>query len=221
MMFKSQTISASLSLALLLAAVDIAQAKPSLETRSPTETKEFDRDENGTPDAYWEKYNLDDGLTIETHERLEESSGKLRGRVTYIKVDDKYVWTETYLPSLRERDVTVERRSPFNISTTLHGKSGKATVTLIGDKARIVAVLVREKGGRLSPVTDEELERLEKLGQAVSEFAQGIVDDSEELEDSKAKASEHLRRLDDAVTEYTQSGSEQTNGPTESENEAK
>jgi hypothetical protein len=221
MVFKSQVISALLSLTLFLAAGDIAQAKPSLETRSPSETKELDRDENGTPDAYWEKYNLDDGLTIETHDRLEENSGKLQGRVTYIKVHDKFVWTETYLPSLRERDVSVERHSPFRLSTTFHGKSGKATVTLVGDKASLVTVLVREKGGRLSPITDEELERLNNLGQAVSEFTQGILDDSEELEDSKAKADEHLRRLDDAVTEYTQSGSEQANGPTEPENEAK
>jgi hypothetical protein len=221
MMFKSQRFSASLTLAVLLAAGDVAQAKPSLETRSPAESKELDRDENGTPDAYWEKHNLDNGLTVETHERFEEGSGKLRGRITYIKLHAKHIWSETYLPSLRERDVTVERLSPFNISTTFHGKSGEATVTLVGDKASLAAVLVREKGGRLSPVTDEEFRRLEKLSQGVSEFAQGILENSEELEHSTVKASEHLRRLDDAVSEYTQGGSEQANAPIESENKAR
>jgi hypothetical protein len=221
MMFKSQTISASLSLALLLAAGDIAQAKPSLETRGPTETKELDRDENGTPDAYWEKYNLDDGLTIETHDRLEESSGELRGRGTFVSFQGKEIWSEFYLPSLRERTATVRRQSPFDITTASYPRSGEATVTLIDDKASIVAVLVREKGGRLSPVTDEELERLRKLGQAVSEFAQGILENSDQSKVSKAKAREHLRGLDDAVSEHTQSGSEKANGPTDSEGKTK
>jgi hypothetical protein len=201
--------------------METANAAPSLKTRAPDQSREQDRDENGTIDAYWEKFKFEDGLTIETYDRLEESSGKLRGRMTFIKLNDAIVWSESYLPSLRERDITVERHSPFNISTTIHEKTRKATVTLIGDNARLVAILVREKDGRLTPVTAEELDRLRSLGQAVSEFARGVLDNPEELEASRAKRSEHLRKLDEAVSEYTQSGNDQTRGPTDSEGNTK
>jgi hypothetical protein len=221
MMFNLQTLSASFLTALLLVPGDAAQAEPSLETRAPHESKELDRDENGKPDAYRETYILDNGLTIDTHERFEEGSGKLTARMTFIKVGEKYVWEESYLTSLRERNITVSRQSPFTISTAYHGRSGKGTVTLVGDKASLAAVLVREKGGRWAPVTEEELEHLRKLGDAVSEFALGVLDQAEELKDSKDKANEHLRRLDDAASEYARRGSEQANPPTESEGKTK
>ena len=216
----SRRLSVGFGIALGLATAGTVQAEIALQTRPPSETKEIDRDDNRQIDTYREQYILSDDLTIETHERLEESSLKLKVRITFIKYQGKLIWQEAYTPSLQERMTMVENQIPLAIATMSSSKSREVAVYLTDEKGGLVAVLVGKQDGRLSPVTDEELARLAKVGQAVTEFALGVLDRAEELKDSKDEADKLIRKLDQSISEFNEGDSDSTENPNESENQA-
>lgn len=159
----------------------VAADVPKLQTLSPTVTKDLDRDENGKPDGYEESYKIDKEFSVRTHERLDEASGAMKGRLTSLLYRDREIWHETYVPELKERFTIVAPNCPFQTGMVSHGKSEEMSLSLRDDKNRLVAVLVvSEKDGRYAPLTSDEIDRLENLGKAIGEFAKGILDDAGE-----------------------------------------
>ena len=159
----------------------VAADAPKLQALSPTVTKDLDRDENGKPDGYEESFQIDKEFSVRTHERLDEASGAIKGRLTSLLYRDQEIWHETYVPQQKERFTTVSPNCPFQIAMVSHGKSGEMSVSLRDANNRLVAaLLVSEKDGRYAPLTSDEIDRLENLGKAIGEFAKGILDDAGE-----------------------------------------
>jgi len=186
----SRKHSVAFGIVLLLATARTVQAELSMQTRPPSETKETDRNEDGQIDTYWEQHVLSGEITIEIVERLEEPSRKLKARIIFVKYQGEMIWHDAYTPSLQERMTTVEKQCPFQIHAMSSTKSGEESVFLLDDKGGLVAALIGEVDGRLAPVTDEELERLRKTGQAVAEFAEGIMDEADKRIESERQANE-------------------------------
>ncbi len=198
-----------------------AHAEPSLQTRVPSERKELDRDNNGAADAYREQYALSKNLEVTTYEAFEKNSRAVKGRVTSILFQGKEIWSEVYVPSLRERTATVARNSPFEVAMASYPKSDEATVALLDERNSLIAVLIREKDGRFFPLTDGELARLRKLGQGIAEFGQGVFEHADGLKDSKDKSTKLMRKLDQAVSEYSKGVKDSAEGPNESKGKSK
>jgi hypothetical protein len=203
--------------AIFLPALD-AYGESSLKTRNPSESKEYDRDDNGKIDSYSEKFSLGKGLTLHTLERLSEDSRELVGRVTMIQLDDQQLWTETWNPQLGERSSEVSRNCPFDVKMSNIARSGETIVMMLDEKPRLVAILIRERDGRYAPVTVEELARIGKLSQAVSDFAFGVLNRAEELKDAPDEANKLLRSLEQSVDDYNQAISDPTKSTNEPEN---
>jgi hypothetical protein len=160
----------------------VAADAPQLQTLSPTATKDLDRNENGKPDGYEESFQIDKEFSVRTHERLDEASGAMKGRLTSLFYRDREIWHETYLPELKERFTTVAPNCPFQIGMVSHDKSGEMSASFLDDNNRLVAALVvSKKDGRYAPLTSDEIDRLENLGKAIGEFAKGILDDADEM----------------------------------------
>ncbi len=177
------------AIAILLATAIPTYAESSVETRAPSEHKDLDWDNNGKLDAYTEHYTLSKDLIVKTYERLNEDAQTLKGRATSIKFQGKEIWSEVYIPSLRERTTTVAQKSPFQISMITHAKSSTVTLALNDGKAHLVAALVSEKDGRFAPVTEKERDRMQKVGQAVANFFLGVLDQADELNASENASS--------------------------------
>ncbi len=207
--------------ALSLIAVQSRGAEVLHETRTPSKTNEWDRDENGVIDSYWEEFSLGEGLTLRTTERLKETTGEVEFRLTHIMRDGQPLWQETWRPANQSRSHLVYRNSPFDIGFDISESTGEGTLSLIDDRSRHIAWLIRKEDGRLAPVTDEELERLQKLAQAVTDFATDLLERPDELMEDQDEADKVIQKLDQAVDQYNQDADDSTDSSINSEIENK
>jgi hypothetical protein len=202
---------------LLLAATRSAHAELSLQTRLPDESQESDRDDNGKTDTYREQFVLNDDVTVVTQERLNEASQALVVRVVMIIFRGKPIWQQSYNASFQEEMTTAEGDSPFSISTMTSAKSGEFAVYLLNDDG-LVAVLLGKRAGRLAPVSDDELERMRNIGEAVTKAGLTILHHAEELQHDESKANELLRELEETVSENLEDPDDAAESPNDSGN---
>ncbi len=195
-----------------------AHGESSMKTRAPSKSREYDRDENGTVDSYSEEYSLGKGLTLRTSERLNEGNRELNVRITAIMLEERDLWTESWNPTLKSRSFTVSRECPFDIGVDDHAGSGRATIMLLDEKHRFVAILVRKKDGRYAPVTEEELARVSKVSETVNEFVVDVLERADELTEDKDEANKVIEKLDEAIEKYDRGADDSTESSIESEN---
>jgi hypothetical protein len=211
----------AIGVVLSLIAANSPGAEDSHETRTASKTNEWDRDENGVIDSYWEEFSLGEGLTLRTTERLKEATGEVEIRLTHIMRDGQPLWQEVWRPADQSRSHLVFGSCPFDIGFDISESTGEGTLSLTDDKSRHIAWLIRKKGGRLAPVTDEELERLRKVTEAVTEFATDILERPDELMEDKEEAGKVVQKLKQAVDEYNQDADDSAEKSIKSEDENK
>jgi hypothetical protein len=163
---------------MLTANIDFSQSTDNGDL-SPKLT-EHDLNEDGKVDRRNSVYQLDRDLVFTIHERLDYETDELIARLHSLKLGKKELWWEIFVVPTKTRSISCPAESPLSVSVEMEG--AEVTLVAVFDKTHLVAALERNDDGKLIPASQDELRRYRKLGKAVAEFAQGILDEAESQE---------------------------------------
>lgn len=168
----------------MLSAGNAFSQSPKDDSVTPKITEE-DLNEDGKIDRRNEHYQLEGELELVIQERLDYDTGKLIARMHSLRLGKKMILWEIFVAPTKSRSISCPANSPLSVGLDMEGAEVK--LVTVFDKTHLVAGLERDNDGKLVPASSEKLEQYRKIGTAVSEFAEEILDqtDSQKSDESK------------------------------------
>lgn len=129
--------------------------------------EERDIDNDGRVDWHVETRQLSEEITLKSVDSMDRVTGKLKARVITLEAAGRRFWSETFVPSNRNRFTDFSAGSPFAVASQDMNGSGNPHIAVLDEDQNIIVYLEREEDGRLTPASDETLRQGEELAEVL------------------------------------------------------